>query len=256
MKQLQIQYSLSFQFSKPVNHHYFHCMCLPGNDPRQRVIQNKMYIDADFYSILEDGLKNKVIYGYKEKEHKELYIHVQSVVEVDWNKYDQNQSDLYFYTMETIQTKWNEAFLELEDKVYGNDYEKTLMISKIIYEQMKYEKNSTNLHTTSLEAWTNKKGVCQDYAHILMTVLRHQNIPCRYVAGVLLNESLTHAWVEFFVKDRWYGIDPTNNCLVDDTYISFGKGRDCQDVLVNKGIFFGQDVKQNQSIQIEVEEWK
>ena len=62
--------------------------------------------------------------------------------------------------------------------------------------------------------------------------------------------------MEFYANNRWYGLDPTNDLLIDDYYISFAKGRDCKDTMVNKGIFYGYDIQQIQNVHIEMEEWE
>ena len=256
MKQFHLTYSLSFTFSNDVNHHYFKCKCLPGNDQRQHILSNKVKIDADFFSYTIDGLNNPVIYGYKEQNHNSLHIHIDSLVQVDWSNYDKDTKFLDLFTLDTKLTKWNPDFEILCQNLPESDYEKACILSKRVYEYMNYEKNSTTINTSAYEAFQNKKGVCQDYAHILIALLRRCGIPSRYVAGVLSKQSLTHAWVEFYANNRWYGLDPTNDLLIDDYYISFAKGRDCKDTMVNKGIFYGYDIQQIQNVHIEMEEWE
>lgn len=89
----------------------------------------------------------------------------------------------------------------------------------------------------------------------MAAITRKLKIPSRYVAGIMMNESTTHAWVEIFANNRWYGFDPTNNLLVNDTYLVFSRGRDYKDCLVNRGIFFSPFfARQSQTIFLNVEE--
>jgi transglutaminase-like putative cysteine protease len=77
--------------------------------------------------------------------------------------------------------------------------------------------------------------------------------PCRYVAGMMMGEGSSHAWVEVWDEEKWIGYDPTNKRLVDDDYIKISNGRDSADCLVNQGIFTG-NVAQTQEISVIVEE--
>ena len=73
-------------------------------------------------------------------------------------------------------------------------------------------------------------------------------IPARYVTGMLIGEGASHAWVEVLAGEHWYPLDPTNNCVVTDSHIKIGTGRDAGDCLINRGIMHGggtqtQDVR-------------
>ena len=94
-----------------------------------------------------------------------------------------------------------------------------------------------------------KKGVCQDYAHILIALLRMMRIPARYVVGMMIGEGFSHAWVEMEADGRWYGLDPTNDVLVGENYIKISHGRDYNDCIVNKGVFTGM-ASQKQDISV------
>ena len=82
-----------------------------------------------------------------------------------------------------------------------------------------------------------KAGVCQDFAHILLVMLRLLNIPARYVSGYvcphdhnLRGEGATHAWVEAYIPFYgWLGLDPTNNCIVNDFHVRLAIGRSFSD---------------------------
>ena len=89
----------------------------------------------------------------------------------------------------------------------------------------------------------------------MIAMLRYLHIPFRYVAGIMENENYTHAWVEVYLENKWYGFDPTNNTEVKDSYIVFARGRDAKDTLVNKGIYYGECGMQKQKVHIVVEEY-
>jgi hypothetical protein len=119
--------------------------------------------------------------------------------------------------------------------------------SEHIFEQFEYKKGITNIDTTVDEILTHKKGVCQDFAHVLLEMLRSVNIPARYVSGYICPNSdgvrgagATHAWVEVWLPSTgWVGIDPTNNTWVTDLHVRLAVGRHFVDCSPVKGTFNG-----------------
>jgi transglutaminase-like putative cysteine protease len=87
----------------------------------------------------------------------------------------------------------------------------------------------------------------------MISILRRAGIPARYVVGMMKGEGFSHAWVEAVISGVWVGFDPTNDNLVDDTYIKISSGRDYQDCIVNRG-FFNGCVTQKQNIKVVVRE--
>lgn len=113
---------------------------------------------------------------------------------------------------------------------------------------MTYDQNVTNVKTTAKESFKLKAGVCQDYTHIMLGVLRHCNIPARYISGYLyvgendklVGDTATHAWVEIMLPGiGWIGLDPTNNVEVLENHIIMCVGRDYQDVSPVEGVYQG-----------------
>jgi transglutaminase-like putative cysteine protease len=88
------------------------------------------------------------------------------------------------------------------------------------------------------------KGVCQDFTHVMIAVLRSFGVPARYVSGYIHRpdkDSQSHAWCEVWLPDLgWCGIDPTNDCVVTDHFIKVAVGRDFTDVPPNKGVYRGR----------------
>lgn len=126
-----------------------------------------------------------------------------------------------------------------------------------VYHHFKYEKGITDAYSTVDEILKIGGGVCQDLAHILIQMLRTLGITCRYVSGYICPNNTgfrgvgaTHAWVEvWFLNKGWLGIDPTNNCWVDDMHIKLSVGRNFNDCSPMKGTFKGIA---NQSLSVYV----
>ncbi len=108
-----------------------------------------------------------------------------------------------------------------------------------------YKKGVTNALTTVAEALDQGAGVCQDFAHLGIGLLRLSGIPARYVSGYLFRSDLpeveTHAWCEAFVPSvGWIGLDPTHGELVSERHVAIAVGRSYADVPPNRGVYRGE----------------
>ncbi len=121
-----------------------------------------------------------------------------------------------------------------------------------LHQDFSYVPGTTDVNTTAEEAWKQGKGVCQDYAHIYVTLLRLAGIPARYVCGLIIGEGASHAWAEVLIDGFWVPFDPTNDCLVWDHYIKLGHGRDAADCAINRGLMWNGGA-QSQDISVLVE---
>jgi transglutaminase-like putative cysteine protease len=126
-------------------------------------------------------------------------------------------------------------------------YQIALRFCSYVYQNFDYIKGVTTVETTLDEVWKLKAGVCQDFAHILMVMLRLLKIPARYVSGYICTnsstmrgEGATHAWAEAYIPDYgWLGIDPTNNCIANETHVRLAVGRNFSDCSPVKGVYKG-----------------
>lgn len=125
-----------------------------------------------------------------------------------------------------------------------------LAINSGIYAAFDYAPKSTKVDSPIDDALHARRGVCQDFAHIMIAVLRqYLRVPCRYVSGYLFHsrhdpdrsaDGATHAWVEALIPGfGWVGFDPTNNLLAGERHVRTAIGRDYSDVPPTHGIFKG-----------------
>lgn len=130
----------------------------------------------------------------------------------------------------------------------------TLALMKFVHAHIKYETASTHVHSHMNDVLQDRRGVCQDFAHLFIGLCRVMKIPARYISGYLATEtaSAMHAWTEVFVPGHgWRGLDPTHNCQVDGTYVKVGNGRDYADVSPISGNYFGtRDRKMEVEVKI------
>lgn len=121
-------------------------------------------------------------------------------------------------------------------------------MADFVYNRFEYKQGITTVETGIEEVWTLKAGVCQDFAHILLVMLRLIGIPARYVSGYICpknhdmrGEGATHAWVDAYIPGYgWIGLDPTNNCIVSDRHIRLAVGRNFSDCTPVKGTYKGE----------------
>jgi len=137
-------------------------------------------------------------------------------------------------------------------------------IVAFIRDQFVYEPGMTKVQSTADEILTAGGGVCQDFAHLTIGVLRLAGIPARYVSGYLapaanaavesVGAQASHAWLEAQLPGLgWTGFDPTNGCMVDERHIRVAIGRDYSDVPPMRGVYRSQGGKQVMSIELQIE---
>ena len=129
-------------------------------------------------------------------------------------------------------------------------------LTRRIHAEFKYQSGSTSIDTPLLEVLHHRRGVCQDFAHLMIGTLRSVRLAARYVSGYIRSgpefqgAAASHAWVSVFDPvNGWVGFDPTNNLLTSDAHITLAWGRDYGDVAPVKGLTLGGG---GQSVEVEV----
>lgn len=130
-----------------------------------------------------------------------------------------------------------------------------------LHHALTYTPQSTQVDSPIDVALSQRRGVCQDYAHIMIALVRELGMPCRYVSGYLYHRrddpahaapDATHAWIEALLpRLGWVGFDPTNNTPVGERHIRVAVGRDYADVPPTRGVFKGQaDTELGVAVQV------
>jgi transglutaminase-like putative cysteine protease len=155
-------------------------------------------------------------------------------------------------------TAWNEALrkeAEQRSASAGDDVVGiVLALHRMVGTSLEYAPGSTEIGVDVNDVLRGRKGVCQDFAHLLVALARSLGIPARYVSGYLFEAGeaeavdpgseraaiKTHAWVEVAIPGAgWWGLDPTNRQEVGERHVKIGHGRDYDDVLPLRGVFQG-----------------
>jgi transglutaminase-like putative cysteine protease len=269
-----IQHTTTYTYLEPVSLCHNIARLVPRNTSEQTCNNTTIHIEPQPHRIneYEDFFGNKVIYFSIEKEHWELTVNVNSEVErkasgqtkmQDYRnagvedvkqelfRLKEDAVEIKQYVFETPMTAWNEAILKyaLISFTPGRPvFEATEDITRRIYKDFEYKPGHTTIATPLSVVMQERKGVCQDFAHLAIACLRSIGLPARYISGYietlspdgvekLIGTDASHAWFSVYIPDMgWTDFDPTNNCLVSDQHITIGWGRDYADIAPLEGI--------------------
>lgn len=266
MPQFRIQHTTRYIYEDTVRDSANQIMLYPVTDEHQSVTQHLLTISGNpVVHVHEDYYGNKVGTFTFAQPHHEMVIHSQLTVEtklkdlpsgegpheLQWEELKKLQRDISL--IDFCQVERFAAMSEIEKIVNderGKNYsvlETAKHFNKYVYDNFTYRKGITTVETTLGEIWELKSGVCQDFAHILLELLRLVGIPSRYVSGYICpnksgmrGEGATHAWVEAYMPSYgWLGIDPTNNCIVNEQHVKLAVGKDFSDCSPVKGTYRG-----------------
>jgi len=178
---------------------------------------------------------------------------------------DAYTTDMWDYLHESRYVRFGEGFADFAASIGppGADDDVVAWFraaSRAIHDGFTYEKGRTSVYATVEEAVALKRGVCQDYAHVLIALCRYTGIPARYISGYIhsgggevLGAEASHAWVEAFLGARgWVGIDPTNDTWIGDHFVRIATGRDYRDVSPVRGVYTGPSAS-TMSVDVAVE---
>ena len=125
-------------------------------------------------------------------------------------------------------------------------------LARRIHRDFTFDRTATSVSTPLKQVLRDRRGVCQDFAHLMIGCLRGIGLSACYVSGYILTApppgrqrlvgaDASHAWVSVYCGERagWVDIDPTNNCLVVDSHVTLGWGRDFGDVTPMRGVILG-----------------
>lgn len=247
MKQLHLSYDMLIEYSEEVQKCNFTIKCIPVDTNRQKITNVHINIVPSVkYFYGKDGLNNIQIYGSNDMPHKSFMFHMEADAVTQSSDYEtetDDDIDMIFRHPHGLNTAGPKiiAFCKTLHKIRKIDsiYEKSMELMHELSRNFTYIPNTTNVDTTAEEAFVQGYGVCQDYAHIYISILHSLGICARYITGFIVGEGESHAWVEVLCDGKWCGFDPTHDRIVNEDYIKIGIGRDAKDCMINRGIMHG-----------------
>jgi transglutaminase-like putative cysteine protease len=266
-----IRHFTRYRYSRPVWQSAMELRMQPRSEHTQRCFTFQLSISpqARVFSY-QDHLGNFVHHFDVPGQHRQLTIIADALVDVEnpsrlpdslgpdaWDELD-GMIDREDYWDMLMPSRFARTSPELEalarefgvDRRGGREpLELLTTLNRQLYQYFSYVKRSTDVNTAIEEAIRARQGVCQDFAHIMISMVRNLRIPCRYVSGYVhrdaecadrSDEGATHAWVEALVpRVGWVGFDPTNDLIVGGRHIRTAIGRDYADVSPTVGTMKG-----------------
>lgn len=269
---LDIRHVTQYLYAAPVRESVMELWMQPQKSARQRLVSFDLEIDpaAQLFSYA-DSFGNAVYHFDVPQPHERLTITARSAVEtqppqplpdaLDRGEWDRLRSE--FVRGENFDFLHGHGFARHGEALAAFMAEKGLEgtpardpltavreLSRIIYASFGYEAGVTRADSPIDDVLQARKGVCQDFAHVMIAICRAWGVPARYVSGYLFTDrrggdrsdpDATHAWVEVFLPSlRWIGFDPTNNTEAGERHVACAIGRDYSDVPPSRGVYKGE----------------
>jgi transglutaminase-like putative cysteine protease len=270
MKFFSIRHLTKFHYSNMISESVMETRMHPRSDSNQRCLSFSLSVSprCRVFSY-RDHLGNNAHHFDIPIEHSQLVIVAEALVEQQslgelphflsgdaWKQLDAlvAEGDYWEMLLPSEFAKPTPALMGLVDLFDVRRRDDPLMllheINGRLYSYFNYLPRSTRVDSPIDEAIESRNGVCQDFAHTMIALVRHLGIPCRYVSGYLYHGELntdrsisdaTHAWIEAFLPHLgWVGFDPTNNLVTHERHIRTAIGRDYADVPPTRGIYRGR----------------
>jgi transglutaminase-like putative cysteine protease len=265
-----VRHTTTFRYEPAVRESVMEVRLQPRSDGEQRCLNFVLNVDpAANVMQYRDFMGNVVHHFDIAGKHAMVKVTAQSAVEVqnvaepraadsgDWADLDaQVEGNDYWEMLLPSHFAQSSAALEqlaaeLGCERRGNPLGLLTELNEAIYKLFAYVPNSTKVDSPIAEALETRQGVCQDFAHIMIALVRGVKIPCRYVSGYMFHrddterdrslEGASHAWIEALVpRLGWVAFDPTNNLVGGDRHIRVAIGRDYADVPPTRGVYKGE----------------
>ena len=273
---LRIKHRSLYEYSDAVTISHHEARLSPRETEAQRVVRHELLVEPEPQSRRRrfDYFGNRATHFSLSEPHHALEVVSQSVVDLSpvqlppldatptWEavqerlKTDRRRDILDAYAF-CFESPLLQVTQELVDYALGSFHPKMPVLlaaqdlMRRIYDDFRYDTTATHIATPLTEVLSTRRGVCQDFAHVMIGCLRSMGLAARYVSGYLLTHpppgrpklvgaDASHAWLSIFVPDiGWVDFDPTNNVLPSDEHVTIAFGRDFSDVTPIRGVILG-----------------
>lgn len=260
---LRVVHTTGYAYNKPVTRSFNEARLTPRPDSRQNVILNRVETVPSTRAYRYTDYWGTAVTAFDlHAPHRSLEVTGSSVVETEpfigpaeQLTWDELRSDAVTDRFDellvpTVYVPRDRKLATVARQLARGvtPMEAVVRVADWVHSKMTYSSGTTSVHTSAVQAFTDQQGVCQDYAHLTLLLLRSMGIPSRYVSGYLHPDpdavigktvaGQSHAWIEAWTG-AWWGYDPTNDTAIREQHVSVGVGRDYADVPPLKGIFSG-----------------
>ena len=266
MWRMRVVHTTGYAYAAPVTASYNEARLTPVSNSRQNLIFNRVgTVPATWFYRYVDYWGTAVTAFDLQVPHTQLSVTSSSVVETDrpaplsteitWTDLRAEAVIDRFDELlcPTVYTPMSKRLAMVGRRIAKSHHpaEAVIAAARWAHGELEYLPGSTGVHSSGLDALREGKGVCQDYVHLSLIVLRSMGIPARYVSGylhpkrkALVGDTVkgqSHAWLQAWIG-RWWDYDPTNDTEINEQYLTIGVGRDYSDVSPLKGVYFGEGV--------------
>ena len=246
MKSFLFNYQTIVRFSQPIIDHAILLRCLPARCLYQDIREEHLIAgERNRLHEGEDGFGNRVVYGYLDNPHSRWAYTCCGIVTQTPYLVERGNLPPDMYLAPSKLTTMKEKTKTCRR---GNATEDAMAICEQVNGLLTYTPSATTIETRVDEVMRTGRGVCQDYAHLMIALCRKAGIPARYACGFVEGTGTTHAWVEILDGQHWIGMDPTYNQLIEYGYVKLAHGRDAADCPVNRGCYKNAAIEENEII--------
>lgn len=264
MWRLRVVHSTGYAYKSPVTASFNEARLTPRSDARQNVVLNRIETMPATRSYRYVDYWGTAVTAFDlHAPHTELEVTSSSVVETDRFEMPKEKASWDDLHSETVIDRFDEVLSpthytpdskrirRVGERIakYHEPREAVTAAADWVHSELDYVPGTTGVHSSGVDALREGKGVCQDFAHLTLILLRSMGIPSRYVSGYLhpkrkavvgdTIDGQSHAWIQAWIGG-WWGFDPTNDTDINEQYVSVGVGRDYSDVTPLKGIYSGE----------------
>ena len=285
-RRMSLVHRTSYRYDKPVERSSHLLRLVPVHDRLQTVVSNTIHVSVDAKARdYDDVLGNRVRRVEIDTPFTELVIEARSVVDLldtdplsfrplhkrwtiplVWMPWQRHMLQPYLLPEELPDSELEELTEYAMSFVERNDYDlfDTLLdMNATIYREYKYTQGATTVHTSPFDVYTNRRGVCQDFANLFICMARLLSVPARYVCGYVytgpkhentLQGEASHAWVQVYLPEvGWKGFDPTNGVMTQTDHVRVAVGRSYVDATPTSGTLFLGGGRETLSVDVRCE---
>lgn len=286
----RVRHRTAYSYDTAVSDAYSVACLLPRATPTQRVMSSQLTSspEADELDERTDAFGNRIVQMGVHRPHTEFDIVSDSTVEVTVTALPASALSVGDTVVATRDLRGPEvlavgpyravtratsvetaaaAFHDLLDVTLP--WERPVIdalgaLCSAIYEQFAFDSTATDLSTPLDDVMSNRRGVCQDFAHLAVAAARRCGLAARYVSGYietqpppgqpkLIGSDASHAWCSVWVPDvGWVDLDPTNDQLPPHRHVTVGWGRDYRDIAPMRGVVIGPTTTQKMTVAVDV----
>jgi transglutaminase-like putative cysteine protease len=253
---LHIEHETTFSYTQPVREAIGEARLRPRDEAGQRLIGFRLTLDPHApFDVIGDRFGNTLHCYSVLPAHRRLVVTATSEVETSaealiaapaltlLEQHSYSGASPFVPATDDLL-----AFARANAPAEADPEARARALAGAIYASCVYEPGSTDMSTTAEAVLAGRRGVCQDFAHLLIALCRATGLPARYISGYLFDTGkpadavlASHAWTEVYLEGRgWLGLDPTHNRATGPLYTRVAIGRDYADAAPVRGIYQGE----------------